>query len=189
MVVLNDSVLVSRVIMAFFGSIGSGGMVDRRIGSKGGRGGEGGAASTGAPMEYSFNDAGYEALTVRGGDGIGWGAWGRAIWGGGLAAGLEGELGETRDISGRGGKGGLVGEIGPRFREEPSVCIRCISGRFGRESMCSKLSFLTFSLSFCKEVRASWGVRTMTTAGACSTRPKTSLSLGSDIRSGGDAAA
>lgn len=54
--------------------------------------------------------------------------------------------------------------------------------------MYSKLSSLTFSLSFCKKVRASWGVRTMVTLGACSTRPKASFSLGSDIRSGGDAA-
>jgi len=57
--------------MVFFGSIGRGGTVDRRIGSNGGGEGDGGAVSTGGPMEYSFNDAGYEALTVRGGDGIG----------------------------------------------------------------------------------------------------------------------
>ena len=71
MVVLTDSVLVSRVIIVFFGSIGRDGTVDRRIGSNGGGEGDGGAVSTGGLMEYSFNDAGYEALTVRGGDGIG----------------------------------------------------------------------------------------------------------------------
>jgi len=119
MVVLNDSVLVSRVIMVFFGSIGSDGIVDRRIGSKGGGGGEGGgAASTGESIEYSFNDAGYEALTVRGGDGIGRGTWGRGICGGGLITGLEGDLGGARGSSGNGGKGGLVGGEGHGFREE-----------------------------------------------------------------------
>jgi len=169
-------------------------MVDRRIGSKGGRGGGGGgAASTGGPMEYSFNDGGYEALTVRGGDGIGRGTWGRGIWGGGLITGLEGDLGGTRDRSGRGGKGGLVGDERHGFREDewPSVCDlwdRWVPERFGRVSMYSALSSLTLSLSFCKKVRASWGVRTMVTLGACSTRPKTSFSLGSDMRSGGEAA-
>jgi hypothetical protein len=120
MVVLSVSVLVSRVIMVFFGSIGSDGMVDRRIGSKGGGRGEGGGAvSTGGLMEYSFNDGGYEALTVRGGDGIGWGTWGRGIWGGGLiTTGLEGDLGETRARSGKGGRGGLVGDERHWFREE-----------------------------------------------------------------------
>lgn len=54
--------------------------------------------------------------------------------------------------------------------------------------MDSELPSLTLSLSLCREVRASWGVRTMVTVGACSTRPKTSFSLGSDIRSGGEAA-
>ena len=72
MVVLNDSVLVSRVTIVFFGSIGRDGTADRRIGSNGGREGNGGGAvSTGVPMEYSFNDVGYEALTARVGDGIG----------------------------------------------------------------------------------------------------------------------
>ena len=122
MVVLSDSVLVSRVMIVFFGSIGSDGTVDRRTGSKGGRGGEGGegggAVSTGRPIEYSFNDEGYEALTVCGGDGIGRGTWGRGIRGGGLIAGLVGDFGESRDRSGRGGKGGLVGGKGQWFREE-----------------------------------------------------------------------
>lgn len=187
-VVLNDSVLVSRVIMVFFGSIGSDGTVDRRIGSKGGGRGEGGGAvSTRGHMEYSFNDVGYEALTIRDGDGIGRGTWGTGICGGGLMAGLEGDLDGTRARSGKGGKGGLVGGEGHRFREElPSDWVRCDSERFGRDSVWSKLPSFTFS--FCKKVRASWGVRTMVTLGACSTRPKASLSLGSEIRSGGDAA-
>lgn len=117
MVVLNDSVLVSRVIMVFFGSIGRDGMADRRIGSNGGRAGDGGGAvSTGVPMEYSFNDAGYEALTARG-DGTGRGTWGMAIRGG-LMAGLEGDLGETLSRSGKGGKGGLVGGEGHGFLGE-----------------------------------------------------------------------
>ena len=117
MVVLKDSVLVSRVIMVFFGSIGRDGMADRRIGSNGGRAGDGGGAvSTGVPMEYSFNDAGYEALTARG-DGTGRGTWGMAIRGG-LMAGLEGDLGETLSRSGKGGKGGLVGGEGHGFLGE-----------------------------------------------------------------------
>ena len=70
MVVLNDSVLVSRLIIVFFGSIGSDGTVDRRIGSKGGGGGEGSACSMRGPIESSVNDAGYEALD-RDGDGRG----------------------------------------------------------------------------------------------------------------------
>ena len=104
--------------------------------------------------------------------------------------GREGDLGGTRSGSGKGGKGGLIGGEGHGFRggEEPSPWVCCVSERFGRESMYSKLSSLTFSLSFCKKVRASWGVRTMVTVGACSTWPKASVSLGSDIRSGGDAA-
>ena len=73
MVVLSDSVLVSSVIMVFFGSIGRDGTGDKRIGSKGGGGEGGGAVSTRGLVEYSFNDGGYEALTVRGGDGIDWG--------------------------------------------------------------------------------------------------------------------
>lgn len=187
MVVLNDSVLVSRVITVFFGSIGRDGTEDRRIGSNGGRRGDGGGAvSTGGPMEYSFNDGGYEALTIRDGDGIGWGTWGRAVCGGGLIIGLEGELG-MRERSGRGGKGGLVGGEGRGFRE-PSFWDLCDPARFGRVSKYSKLSSFTLSLSFCRTVRASCGVRTMVTLGACSTRPKTSFSLGSDIRSGGEAA-
>lgn len=117
MVVLNDSVLVSRVMMVFLGSIGSDGTVDRRIGSKGGRGGEGSAASTGGPIESSFNDAGYEALD-RDGDGTGRGTWGRGIWGGGFITSLVGDLGGARDISGNGGNGGLVGGEGHGFRVE-----------------------------------------------------------------------
>ena len=117
MVVLNESVLVSSVIIVFFGSIGRDGTGDRRIGSKGGGEGEGGGAvSMRGPMEYSFNDGGYEALTVRGGDGIGWGTWGRAIWGGCLVVGLVGDTGEIRERSGKGGKGGLVGGEGHGFR-------------------------------------------------------------------------
>ena len=69
-------------------------------------------------MEYSFNDVGYEALTVRGGDGIRRGTWGRGVCGGGLIADLEGDLGGTRDGSGKGGKGGLVGGEGQGSREE-----------------------------------------------------------------------
>lgn len=76
MVVLNDSVLVSRVMMVFFGSIGSDETVDRRIGSKGGGGSEGGAISMRGLIEPSFNDEGFEALD-RDGDGTGLGSWGR----------------------------------------------------------------------------------------------------------------
>jgi len=119
MVVFSDSVLVSRVTIVFFGSIGSDGIVDRRIGSKGGGEGEGGGAvSTGGVMEYSFNDEGYEALTVRGGDGVGWGTWGRGICGGVLILGLVGDRGEIRARSGKGGKGGLVGGEGHGFLVE-----------------------------------------------------------------------
>lgn len=78
MVVLNEPVLVSRVTMAFFESIGSDGTVDRRIGSKGGGGGEGGAISIMGLIESSFNEEGFEALD-RVGDGIGRGTWGRGI--------------------------------------------------------------------------------------------------------------
>ena len=70
-------------------------------------------------MEYSFNDGGYEALAVRGGDGIGRGTWGRGSCGGGdLKTDLEGDLGAARGSSGKGGKGGLVGEEGHAFREK-----------------------------------------------------------------------
>lgn len=118
MVVLTESVLVSRVTIVFFGSIGSDGIVDRRMGSKGGGGGEGGAASTSPPMEPSIGEMGDETLSVRGGDGIGRGIWGRAIRGGGFITGLVGDLGEVRDISGKGGRGGLVGGEGHGFRAE-----------------------------------------------------------------------
>jgi hypothetical protein len=114
-VVLNDPVLVSRVTMAFFGSVGTDGTVDRRTGSKGG-GVKGGAISTRGLTASSFNDEGFEALD-RDGDGTGRGTWGRGNWGGGFIASLVGDLSEARFSSGRGGKGGLVGGEGHGFRE------------------------------------------------------------------------
>lgn len=115
-VVLNDPVLVSRVTMVFFGSIGIDGTVDRRIGSKGGRGGEGGAISMRGLIEPSFNDEGFEALD-RDGEGTGRGTWGRGTCGGGFITSLVGDLGDTRVNSGKGGRGGLVGGEGHGFRE------------------------------------------------------------------------
>lgn len=50
MVVLSDPVLVSSVMMVFFGSIGGDGTVDRRTGSKDGGRGEGGAVSIGGTI-------------------------------------------------------------------------------------------------------------------------------------------
>lgn len=117
MVVLNDSVLVSRVMMVFFGSIGRDGTVDRRMGSKGGRGGEGSAISMRGLTASSFNDERREALD-RDGDGTGRGTWGSGTCGGGFIASLVGDLGEARVSSGKGGKGGLIGGEGHGFREE-----------------------------------------------------------------------
>ena len=114
MVVFIDPVLVSRVTMVFLKSIGSDGTVDRRIGSKGGRGGGGDAISTRGLIQSSFNDGGVEPLD-RDGGGTGRGTWGRGTCGGGFIAGLVGDLGGARVRSGRGGKGGLVGDEGYGF--------------------------------------------------------------------------
>lgn len=70
MVVLNELVLVSRVTMVFFESNGSGGTVDKRMGSKGGGGSAGGNISMRGLIASSFGDEGFEALKYDG-DGTG----------------------------------------------------------------------------------------------------------------------
>ena len=87
------------------------------MGSKGGRGGEGGAISMRGLVDSSVNDEGFEALD-RDGDGTGLGIWGRGSCGGGFIAGLVGDLGGARGSSGKGGKGGLMGGEGHGFREK-----------------------------------------------------------------------
>lgn len=85
----------------------------------------------------------------RDGDGTGRGTWGRDIWGGGFIVGLTGDLCEDREISGRGGNGGLVGGEGQGFREEgkASVWDRWVSvERLGRDST---YSFFALSFSCC----------------------------------------